>query len=102
MVSVKRKLSQARLDAFCEFVSCFPLSLSFPVFLFVSSFNLLEFIRFCEVDCIILIVETLLLLFPGLEINERPLKRALLDLGSLSISDCSTGKGTSYIQCSII
>nr|XP_010922679.3 RNA-directed DNA methylation 4 [Elaeis guineensis] len=44
VVRVKRKLSQARLDAF------------------------------------------------WLEINERPLKRALLDLGSLSISDCSTGK----------
>lgn len=29
----------------------------------------------------------------GLEINERPLKKPFLNLGSLSISDSDTGKG---------
>ncbi|KAG6466705.1 hypothetical protein ZIOFF_075462 [Zingiber officinale] len=32
----------------------------------------------------------------GLEINERPHKKAFLGLGNLSISDCGTGKGVTF------
>lgn len=76
IVRVKRKAFHSRLDAFCEFLMLALLHLSVYFYL-VGIFEV--FSRLIQSFCV-----------AGLEINERPLKRPLLDFEKLSISDSST------------
>jgi len=70
VVRVKRKPSQSPLDAFCKLSSSF-------CFFFLGFIWGIVCLKFCMwvFQCNV-----------GLEINERPLKRSLLDLGKLTIS----------------
>lgn len=68
VVRVKRRLSQAPLDAFCLSQRLY----SFILFLF---YNLIEWSCLCRSD------------FVGLEVNEKPSKRACLDFAKLTVSE---------------
>jgi hypothetical protein len=86
VVRVKRKPSQSRPDAFCEppsfpFLSQCPTH-HFPLEIFHS-------IKYKE--CFEILFSALL---SGLEINERPAKKAMLDFSRLSISEPSSSSSS--------
>ncbi|CAI0393522.1 unnamed protein product [Linum tenue] len=85
VVRVKRKLHQSILDAFCQF----PLLSSSCSFIYSSS-SVIS-LQTCSRSCSSNGLERILI--AGLEINERPSKRATFDLAKLSLGDSANGNG---------
>lgn len=87
IVRVKRKAFQSPLDAFCKYWSF--------KFAFLSLSLLLIFLDYERWFCFPLFG------LSGLEIQERPLKRPLIDFAKLSISDASSSRGmlTGALHC---